>query len=85
MVTLTQVLQGLQDEGEVFVAEQVVQGHRGLVAQLVLLPDGGRHFAEALPQLHHLVVVVQSAGAVASPQGLRVTEKTKTPQSAKNQ
>lgn len=82
--TLTQILQGLQDVGEVFVAEQVIQGHRSLVPQLVLFLDVGRDFAEALPQLHHLGIVVQSAGAVASPQGLRAADKTKTKLSVRN-
>lgn len=54
-----------------FVAEQVIQSRRRLVAQLVLFSDIGGDFAEALPQLHHLGIVVQSAGAVSSPQGLR--------------
>lgn len=45
MANLTQVSQGLEDVGEVFVSQEVVQRRRRLVAQFVLLSDAGGDLA----------------------------------------
>ena len=56
--------------GEVFVSEEVVQRRRGLVAQSVLLPEISAELTQTLPQLHDLEVIIESAGAMSSPQSL---------------
>lgn len=54
-----------------FAFEQVVQRRRRLVAQFVLLSGRVSNFTQTVSQLYHHGIVIQSAGAVPSPQSLK--------------